>query len=266
MTNGGKAREVETTLVIRSEEPEQVAREIAGLSSIENYRLLPQDSKEIHDRYFDTVDRTLESRKLALRVRQIGGTSWITLKGPSQASGWDGVERLEIEETWSENAVRRVVRELRNRSVELPSLPGDFIRVDPLDVMTSLGLAMIQDRETHRDIRNIVFAGREKGTVLAELAIDSVAYNFGDRKIRHHEVEIEAKVEDGSAVLEKATKGLIEMYGVALRPWKYSKLATGKAIEKLLGEGALEELLDINNNLKPVAYDKIDGLLRRGNM
>jgi len=91
MTNGGKAREIEATLIICSAEPEVIAREIAGLSSIENYRLLPQDSKEIHDRYFDTVDRTLESRKLALRVRQIGGRSWITLKGPSQASGWDGV-------------------------------------------------------------------------------------------------------------------------------------------------------------------------------
>jgi len=176
------------------------------------------------------------------------------------------VERLEIEETWSENAVRRVVRELRNRSVELPQLPQDFDRAQARDVMTSLGLEMIQDRETHRDIRNIVFVGREKGTVLAELAIDSVAYNFRGQKIRHHEVEIEAKAEDGSEAIERVTKGLMEMHEATLRPWKYSKLATGKAIEKLLGEGTLEGLLDINNNLKPVAYERIEDLLSRGNI
>jgi len=96
------------------------------------------------------------------------------------------------------------------------------------------------------------------------LAIDSVAYSFGGQKIRHHEVEIEAKVEDGSEAIERVTKGLMEMYEATLRPWKYSKLATGKAIEKLLGEGALEELLDINNNLKPSAYGKIDRFFKGG--
>jgi hypothetical protein len=259
-------REVEATLIICSEEPELIAREIAGLGSIKHYRLFPQDSQEIHDRYFDTPEHALQSQRLGLRIREVGGMHLIALKGSSETSGWGSAERLEIEEIWSENAVRRMVRELRNRRVQLPPLPEDFSRVDPLDVMTRLGLEVIQDRETHREIRTIVFAGKEKGRVLAELAIDSVAYHFGDRKIRHHEVEIEAKAEGGSEAIERVTKGLMGMYEATLRPWKYSKLATGKAIEKLLKEGALKEFLDNNNNLKPSAYDRIDDLLRRGSM
>ena len=56
---------------------------------------------------------------------------------------------------------------------------------------------------------------------------------------------------------------LVATYRPALREWDHSKLATGKAIEKMLREGALEELLDINNNLKPVAYERIDDYLER---
>jgi inorganic triphosphatase YgiF len=258
--------EIEATLIIRSEKPEQVAGEIADLNSIEDYRLLPQDSIEIYDRYFDTSEHALQSQRLALRIREVDGVHLIALKGSSETIGWGSVERLEIEELWSRNGVTRVVKELRNRRVALPQPPGDLGRLHPVEVMTSLGLKMIQNRDTYRKIRNIVFLGKGNGPVLAELAIDSVEYNFWDQKIRHHEVEIEVKVEDGSTVIERVTKGLIEMYGTVLRRWKYSKLATGKALEKLLSDGALGGLVDINNNLKPAVYDKIDGLLSRGNI
>ena len=142
----------------------------------------------------------------------------------------------------------------------------DFDRVHPLEVMTSLGLEVIQDRETHRQVRNIVFVGEESRSALAELAIDSVVYHFGDQQICHHEVEIEAKVEDGSTALKTVIESLVAMYGSALRRWDHGKLATGKAIEKLLSEGALEGLLDINNNLKPVAYDRVDDYLKCGSI
>ena len=55
MTKEGQRRmrsnsqEIEASLLIWSENPQAVARQIAGLTSIANYRLLPQDSKTIHD-------------------------------------------------------------------------------------------------------------------------------------------------------------------------------------------------------------------------
>jgi hypothetical protein len=102
--------------------------------------------------------------------------------------------------------------------------------------------------------------------VLAELAIDSVVYYFGGQEIHHHEVEVEAKERGSSSVIKTVAESLVAMYRPALRRWDHSKLATGKAIEQMLREGALEGLLDAHNNLKPVAYDKIDDYLKRSHI
>lgn len=260
-------REIEATLIIRSKNPQFVARQVEELRLIARYRLLPQDSVTIHDLYFDTPDRKLQTQKLALRVREIGTKRWITLKGPSQPTDWGGVERLEIEAPWSQDALTRVVKELTDRRINMLLHDQDFDRTHPLDVMTSSGLEVVQNRETHRQVRNVVF--RESGPVLAELAIDSVVYYFGDQEIRHHEVEIEAKVRDSSTVLRTVIEELTAirgMYGPVLRRWDHSKLATGMAIQKMLNEGALSGLLDNERNLTPIAYEKIDDYLTRGDI
>lgn len=256
-------REIEAALIICSANPQVVASQIAGLTSIGNYRLLPQDSQIIHDLYLDTPDRALQTQELALRVREIGTTRWVALKGRSQPIDWEGgVERLEIESQWSRDALARVVKELSDRGIKIPQQGQDFDDTYPLDVMVSLGLEAVQDRESHRQVRNIASAGGESGSVLAELAIDSVAYHFGGQEICHHEVEVEAKEASSSTVIKPVIESLVAMYGPALRRWGHSKLATGKAIEKMLGDGALEGLLDSHHNLKPGAYDKIDDYLK----
>jgi hypothetical protein len=175
------------------------------------------------------------------------------------------VDRLEIEVPWSKDALTRVVQELVDREINILQQRQDFDDAHPLDVMASLGLEPIQDRENHRRVRNII-KGAESSSVLAELAIDSVVYHFSGQEIWHHEIEIEGKAGGSSAVIKTVVESLIAMYGPALRRWGHGKLATGKAIEKMLSEGALEGLLDINNNLKPVAYDRIDDYLKRSNL
>lgn len=260
------SREIEAALIVWSETPQLVVSQVVGLTSIGNYRLLPQDSQVIHDMYLDTPDRALQAPQMALRVREIGETCWITLKGPSQPTAWKrGVKRLEIEAIWSEEAVTRVVEELMVRGIKVLQPWQDIGDVQPLDVMASIGFEVVQDRESHRRIRNIL-EGKKGSPVLAELAIDSVIYHFGSRKVCFHEVEIEAKAEEGSAVIETVVESLVTTYRPALRVWDYSKLATGKAIEELLKMGAIQELLDVNNNLKPAAFDKLSDYLKTGDV
>lgn len=267
MTSSSRVpQESEATLIIWSENPQAVARRIAGLTSIASYRLLPRGSMAIHDVYFDTLDHALQTQELALRVREIGAAHWITLKGQSQPSGWGGVNRFEIEVPWSQDALTRVVKELAGRRIKTLQQRQDFDRAQPLEVVASLGLEVIQDRETHRQVRDIVSAGEESSSVLAELAIDSVVYHLSDQQIYHHEVEIEAKAEDVSAVFDAVIETLVTTYGPALRRWDHSKLITGKVIEKMLGEGSLQGLLDANNNLKPAAYDRIDDYLKHSSI
>jgi inorganic triphosphatase YgiF len=255
--------ELEATLIILSDNSQTVAQHIAVLTSVANYRLLAQVSQPIRDLYLDTPDKALQAKRIALRIRELRGKHWITLKGPSQPTEEGGVERLEIEALWSQDSLAKVVQELLGEGIEMPRQSTDFDLLHPVSSVASLGLKIIQHRETHRQVRNIVPMSAERKPVLAELAIDSVAYHFGDQEIRHHELEIEAKVRDGSTVLRSITESLISRYGPVLRRWDHGKLATGKAIEQLLRERALEELLDRHNHLKPVAYDTLDDYLKR---
>jgi inorganic triphosphatase YgiF len=59
-------RELEATLIIRSDHPQTVAQHIAVLTSVANYRLLPQLSQPIRDLYLDTPDEALQAKRIAL--------------------------------------------------------------------------------------------------------------------------------------------------------------------------------------------------------
>jgi len=56
----------------------------------------------------------------------------------------------------------------------------------------------------------------------------------------HHEVEIEAKEQNGVEAIQSVMEILTATYGPLLRKWVHSKVAIGIAIEKLLEEGKLE--------------------------
>ena len=254
--------ELEATLIICAENPQEVVNNLSNLTSIATYLLLPQKAQEIHDLYLDTPDRVLQDRKFALRIRDLGSTRWITLKGPSQTTDWGGMERLEIEMPWSHDAVRRVLEELWEREIRL-WWPQGITSDHPSEVLSQAGLEVIQDRESHRTVRNLVPVDEERSQALAELAIDSVIYHFREQEVRHYEVEIEAKARDGSTVVQTAIESFIALYRSALRRWNYSKLVTGKAIENMVREGTLEGLCDNVHNLQPAAYEKIAEYLQQ---
>lgn len=257
-------KEIEAALIIKSENPQLIAKQISEMTSIADYRLVPQESEKIHDTYFDTTDGTLHSKKNALRIRTIGISNWITIKGPSRRTWWGGVKRLEIEKLWSKNALTEVLNELEYRGIKIRQLHQDFDNIHPWAVMSNLGLKVIQDRESHRKPMNIIYKGNS--SVLAELVIDYTIYHFSNQDICLYEVEIEANVGNDFTVLKTVIDNLVTIYKPALQKWDHSKLAMGKAIEKLSSEGMLKGMLDINNNLKPEAYDKINAILSHGNI
>jgi hypothetical protein len=261
-----RGKEIEAALAISSENPAAVATEIKRLTSIADHQLVPQKPQAIHDVYFDTPDCALQTQKLALRVRQIGAARRIALKGPSRSPDSDFVERVEIEEPWSKDALDSIADELLLQGITLPQPNEGTDYGDPLGVMPILGLEVVQRRETQRSVSNVVRSRRKCTPVLAELVIDRVEYHFADRSVRHYEVEIEAKTDDGSKVVKTVIKRLPKMYKRELRRWNWGKLVTGKAVEELLSDGVLEGLLDVDRNLRPPAYDKIREFLEGGRL
>ncbi len=247
--------ETESTLVVASENPEEILSKIGEISTIYNYQLLPGATLTLNDHYFDMPSGDLCSRNWALRIRQMGELAWIAAKGPSRETGAGGLERAEIELEWSLEAFHKLTELLAQHGLFISGLREQRISEDPIEALGDVGLVVIQKRQSVRVVRHIRSA--EKECLLAELALDHVIYHIGSRALLHHEVEIESKAKEGHSVIQFLMQYLLRLFPAELRKWPYSKLATGRAIEILLGEGHLRNVLN-NDYLRPGAYDLIE--------
>ncbi len=100
-----------------------------------------------------------------------------------------------------------VEAELSRQGIELDFHGEDLEHSDPMEVMTSAGLVVIQRRNTRR-AASAVISGTD-GMVQAELAADSVAYFFPETEILHYEVEIESKGPNGPTAAEAIAEYLL---------------------------------------------------------
>jgi len=259
-----RGHEIEAALIVYADAPQAVGQRLGDLRTLAEFSLLPRATRAIEDTYFDTADRALQARLIALRVRRLDGTTLVTMKADSHREA-AAEDRLEIESPWSPNALHNAVGELRSRGVRVPGSPGELGSADPAAVMASLGLEEVQTRVTRRTPRDVVVRGGQREP-LAELAIDAVTYRFGEGRVRLLEVEVEAKGAGDASTVERVTASLRDEFPFQLRPWPYGKLATGQAIEELLADGRLDGLTGQDGMLRPQACEPIAGLLDRGAM
>ncbi|HSK37948.1 MAG TPA: hypothetical protein VLA80_14550, partial [Actinomycetota bacterium] len=215
---------------------------------------------------------------VAFRVRELDGRPLLTLKADPVRTGL-AAERLELEAPWSAEALQAVLEELRRRGVELPvpsegaGAYGDWRATggrtaastsaretsigagEPLADLAALGLRPTQIRETTRTPRDVLERGDPGAGPVAELTVDDVAYRLPGGTARLLEVEVEAKGPGGLETVQALLAALAEALPEDLRPWPYGKLATGRAVERLLAEGRLDGLLDGDGRVRPAAHD-----------
>ena len=250
--------EVEAVLIIKGD-VDAVLKELADLRSILNYRLEPGQSKTIHDRYFDTIDRRLRKRGANLRIREIDGSLFISVKSHTRRTLRGATARREIEVPWSKQNLLSHIKDLElEADLALPE--RQFSDADPLAAMEATGLQLVQDRETRREVRD-VSSVRKPDLVLAELAIDRVTYHIGNHNISIFEVEVEEKAKGSSSVISDLTKALLQAYQPSLQKWSHGKFVTGLAIQRLLETEPADNLLG-QDRLKPEALGTIDRALR----
>ena len=248
-----KPREVEGVLLVWADDQEAAGRRVAGLQAVDRFELRPRPAQRIRDVYLDTGDGALAAAKVAFRVRELDGQPLLTLKADSVRSGL-AAERLELEAPWSAGALRTVLEELRRRGVELPDPPEGAGAGEPLADLGGLGLRPTQTRETTRTPRDVLDKGQAGGRV-AELTLDDVGYQLPAGTARLLEVEVEAKGPGGLETVQALLEALAEAFPSDLKPWPFGKLATGRAVERLLAEGRLEGLLDDRQRIRPAAHD-----------
>jgi hypothetical protein len=260
MSSSMRSIERELTLVICSEAPQYIADRIGQLSEIPGYKLCCARDRSIRDSYFDTPRRELRSRGWALRIREIDGSPFIALKGPSEADDSGAVARLEIEDVWSPEAFEEILRELSLHGFSTCVPRKTTASPGPLQEMKAAGFQLIQARETSR--RTIDIVRLPQNVRVVEMAVDAVDYRFAAGRIRHYEVELEAKSEVGPEAIRDVMRSLQATFGNSLKLWPYSKLATGAALERLLGDRSI--VVSGNASLSPSDYVKIEALLRAG--
>ena len=250
--------EIEAAFLIVSDRPQDTLDRIAKLSSLGGYNLRSMGTKIILDHYFDTPGHDLQDIKFALRIRQVDDEKpSITLKGPSRSIPGGGVERLEIDEEWSNDALRTVLKVLKNKKINISSSKESIEIEKPIEALRSYDLDVVQKRTTNREVRNVVPKIGDDRPVVAEMAIDIVRYLFLDGSTaRIYQIEIEKKYRGSPLIMVEIADELKDEFKSEIRNWNYGKLATGKAIEKLLGEK--KEIVDGEGNLNRDAYDLIE--------
>lgn len=253
------AVEREAALIVVAADPGRTLRRLAALRRLDGFELRARDPERIRDTYLDTPDGRLGARHIALRTRETGHGTFVTLKsGEGERGGVHARSELELPLTVGNAA--RVLRELTRLGVRAP-LPS------ARDIASrrwneAEGLAPSQVRSTRRLRRAIARLEPGPPRVVAELAVDRVTYEFGRRRVTMDEVEVEAKGRGTADDVRDFLRVLRARFGRELRPWPWSKLATGKALEARHQHGRLTPLVT-RAHLKPTAVPALERQLRK---
>src|SRR5438552_258013 len=253
--------EKEIVLIVKSTDPKATIQRVSTLHSLNGYSLRPAGSFRFHDIYFETASGSLGRKRINLRIRK-GEVAWlITMKRSPGLLQWKRNERAELELAWSHESMDRILAELSAKGIRL-SAHQHLDIADPVETMKSIGLQILQDRETERHTKYVT-STLDAGAELAELATDCVTYHFQHRNVRLCELEVEAKGSGNDKVLSDMKTGLLNAFGSELIPWKWGKLITGKIIERLLKAGTLENLIE-NDLLTNSGIEETQKALRSG--
>ena len=234
--------EKETVLMVSSTDPKATFQRVSTFDSLQGYSLRPGDSFRLHDVYFETPVSSLGRKRINLRIRRSEDGWFITMKRSPGLLQWNRNERAELELPWSQESLDTIFAELSANGIALPTRQRLDI-ADPIETIKSVGLGILQDRETERDTKSVSSLIKD-GATLAELASDCVTYRFQHRKVRLYELEVEAKGNGDNKVLSDVKNGLLNAFGSELIPWKWGKLVTGKMIASLLQDGTLNDLIE----------------------
>ena len=166
-----------------------------------------------------------------------------------------------MELPWSYDSVGLVAKSIGLRTLRVSI--SEFHRLSAYRTLATMGLEPVQERQTRRESRNIVRIGMNSTSVLAELAIDTVAYTFKKITVRLYEVEIEAKAPSGLPAIREIAIELLSRHRPYLLKWSHGKFVTGLAIMKLAKTVRFRPYL-IGGELKPGAFHLIERTIKSG--
>jgi inorganic triphosphatase YgiF len=252
------ATEIETTLVILGDEPQNLMKELSTHKAIGPYHLTSRGMKVFTDTYFDTVERSLSGSGIALRTRDTEGSVIFCIKQGEHILGTGTAVREELELPWSRQCLDHAAHIIQDPMISPIKVPSDTD--SPTQCLAFLGLFPIQSRKTKRLVFDISYALR--GETIAELALDEVSYSISGCSIYHYEIEVEAKEPSSAGHIVRFTDLMKSAYPEVLMRWDHNKLITGIAMEELMKDGRIASVPGGMTRLSRSSYDVIDAFLK----
>lgn len=253
------ATEMETTLVVLGDEPQNLMEELSTHEVIGPYRLASRGMKVFTDTYFDTLERSLSGRGIALRTRDTAGSVIFCIKQGERIQATGAAVREELEFPWSVQCLdhaARIIQAPPTSPIEVPS------HVDsPTQCLARLGLFPVQSRKTIRLVLDVSSVDRRE--TIAELALDEVSYSISGCSILHYEIEVEGTNSSSENHIVCFTDLLRNSYPHKLMRWDHNKLITGMAMEELIKDGTLVTVPGKMTRLSRSSYDVIDAFLKK---
>ena len=260
-TNGtisSRGFESEIALIIKNNS-DRIRNEISRTQHVSEYDLKPQPSQVIQDTYYDTKERFLREKRVTLRIRRMDDTLLLSTKSDIRRIAGDIIQRREMERPWSYASIRLLARNLK---LYIPIMSSSKFQSLPVSrVLATMGLEVIQERRTRRELRDIVIRDTIPVSILAELAIDHVTYDFGDISVGLSEIEVEAKAARSIPKVRDIADALVSKYSPSLQQWFHGKFVTGLVIQKLLKTKAFRSSLG-NGDLGPEAFRLIERVMQ----
>lgn len=253
------ATEMETTLVVLGDEPQNLMKELSTHVVIGPYHLASRGMKVFTDTYFDTLERSLTKRGIALRTRDTAGSVIFCIKQGEHIQATGAVVREELEFPWSGQCLDHAARIIQSPLMNTKKLP--FNLDSPVQCLAGLGLVPLQSRKTKRLVFDVSYAQRKE--IIAELALDEVSYSISGCSILHYEIEVEAAGSSNENHIIRFTDLIRNSYPHKLMRWDHNKLITGMAMEELIKDGTLASVPGRMTHLSRSSYDVIDAFLKK---
>ncbi|MFH0960868.1 MAG: methylated-DNA--[protein]-cysteine S-methyltransferase [Pseudomonadota bacterium] len=245
-------KEIEAKLIIFANYP-GVIKEISTLDSISDLKLGPICEDVFEDTYFDLPGGVLSGVKWAVRSRRYHDKEIMAFKGPALGTEEGALERPEHEIDWDFDSPQKISSFLENLKISVNFSPaGDFL--NPEKFLQTGGFYVIQRRQTTRITRKVFAKGNPNP--VAEMAIDSVLFTVGPRRLHHYEIEIESLSQFDHSPIKEALSFLIERFSSSVTPWKYDKLTTVGVIIEMIKSGTLQGISSYEY-LEKSAYDQV---------
>lgn len=252
--------EIEAAMLFLSSNRKVIFEKIQNVIRNSSYQPVKNGTENIHDLYYDTPDKNLGTQQIQLRIRILQEKVYkVTLKALKEIKE-NYSERIEIERFWSQEAFNDIANNLAKMNIG-SQYPERLFDIDPKVTFNNLGLIIIQNRKTIREILNAV--NKASGQIEFEFDVDTTTIVLNSKsKIRFSELEIESKKSGNEKKLNKIVSEVHKFSEIM--PWHHSKLETGMGITNLLNNKLLEPKRDYDekNELTATGIRKISDLLK----